>query len=130
MQEIIQPVITKVGKIKGRDAIYLDKINLTENQLELNGEFNTTSCSLLNISDNKFIPYTIKFYNYVFLKLIELDFYETEYKSPFDEIINSNQIKKMLSQNNPKINNTYRHFVFRTYDTIFEIICKDFDLTV
>lgn len=80
MQEIIQPVLTKAGKMRGRDTIYLDKINLTENQLALNGEFNATSCSLLNSNDHKFIPYTIKFYNYVFLKLIELDFDETEYK--------------------------------------------------
>ena len=27
-----------------------------------------------------------------------------------------------------KIDNSYKHFVFRTYDTVFEVIGKDYEL--
>ena len=66
--------------------------------------------------------------------MIELDFDEVEYKSSFDEIENSIQLNKMFeidNQNNiKKIDKTYKYYIFRTYDTIFEIIGKDYNLEI
>ena len=132
MKEKIVPIITEVGKIYGRDAIYLDKVNvINEMTFELNGEFNTNLCSNLNDEDiDK--KYKIIFENVHMFKMIELDFDEIEYHSSFDIIENSSQIAKLIKKDREsrinKIDENYKHFVFRTYDTVFEIIGKDFKL--
>lgn len=98
MKEKIVPIITEVGKIYGRDAIYLDKVNvINELTFELIGEFNANLCSNLNDEDiDK--KYKIIFENVRMFKMIELDFHEIEYHSSFDIIENSSQIAKLLKK--------------------------------
>ncbi|WP_298117339.1 hypothetical protein [Flavobacterium sp.] len=133
MIENIKPVITKVGLIYGRDAIFLDKVNfINEETFELLGEFSGSLCK--NLNDNNDVKFKIVFKNVHLFKMTELDFDEVEYKSSFDEIENSIQINKMVeidNQNNlKKIDKTYKHYIFRTYDTVFEIIGKDYSLEI
>lgn len=129
----IKPIITEVGKIWGRDAIFLSSVNvINESTFEIKGEFNGKLCSLLN--DNKDRNYRIIFKKVLLFKMIELDFDEVEYASSFDEVENSFQLAQMLYDDKTKhigkIDKNFRHFVFRTYDTVFEIIGKEFELTL
>ena len=131
MIQRIVPIITSVGKIWGRDAIYLDNVNVVnESTFELSGEFNGTLCSNLDNNTNK--GYRITFNSVHLFKMIELDYDEIDYESSFDLIENSEQVAKMIKEDKEmhigKINNSYKHFVFRTYDTVFEVIGKDYEL--
>ena len=133
MKEIIKPIITEVGLIYGRDAIFLDKINIiNEKTFELLGEFSGSLCE--NLKDDIDVKYKIIFKNVHLFKMTEIDFNEIEYNSSFDEIVNSKQLIKMneIDKDNSvkKIDRTYKHYVFSTYDTIFEIIGKEFILEI
>lgn len=125
------PVITDVGKIWGRDAIFLDKVNvINESTFELTGEFNAALCSNLKGSDDR--KYSLTFKGVHLFKMTELDFSEIEYNSSFDLIENSDQVSKMVRADKNghigKIDPSYKHYIFTTYDTVFEVICKEFDL--
>ncbi|MFK7970229.1 MAG: hypothetical protein AB8F95_07675 [Bacteroidia bacterium] len=129
--QTVQPTITEVGKIWGRDAIYLDRVNMiNESTFEISGSFNGSLCENLNSGDFK--SFDISFNAVHLFKMIELDFDETEYQSAFDEVLHSEQINHLIALDQArsigKIDTSYRHFVFRTYDTVFEIICKGFEL--
>jgi hypothetical protein len=131
MKQKIVPIITSVGKIWGRDAIYLGRVNvLNESTFELIGKFNGTLCN--NLKDETFQKYQITFKRVHLFKMIELDYDEVEYESSFDQIENSEQIAKMIKEDEErhigKIDSSYKHFVFRTYDTVFEVIGKDYEL--
>ena len=131
MAEKIVPIITEVGKIWGRDAIFLDKVHvIDETTFELVGQFSIVLCS--NLHGKGFQNYKILFKEVCFFKMIELDFDEIEYQSSFDMVENSKQIIRMIKKNKisdiGKIDDTFKHYVFRTYDTVFEIIGKSFQL--
>jgi len=131
MEEVLKPIITEVGIIIGRDAIYLDKVNfINEQTFELVGGFTGSLCE--NLDDDVETAYSIIFNNVHLFKMMELDFDEYEYVSSFDLVENSKQLYKMITEdlerNIKKIDNSYQHFIFRTYDTVFEIVGKDFKL--
>lgn len=127
------PVITKAGKIWGRDSIYLDQINfINESEVELIGSFNGNLCS--NLIKGQFFNYKITFKGINLFKMIDLDYKESDYQSSFDLIENSRTLKHLIEldkkQNSGKIDNTHKHYIFTTYDTVFEIICKNFELEI
>lgn len=131
MTQIIIPVITEVGKIWGRDAIFLDKVNvINESTFELIGEFNAALCSNLKGCDDR--KYSLTFKGAHLFKMTELDFSEIEYTSSFDLVENSDQVSKMVhadkTEHIGKIDPSYKHYIFTTYDTVFEVICKEFVL--
>lgn len=131
MKEISKPIITDVGRIWGRDAIFLDKVNMiNEETFQLIGEFNGTLCS--NIKNKEYIRYNITFKNVILFKMIELDFDESNKESSFDEVENSNVIVHLKNKDNQrktgKIDDSFKHYIFSTYDTVFEIIGKSFEL--
>jgi len=118
-----EPIITEIGKIWGRDAIYLDEMKMiNEMTFQLSGE-------ITNPIEKKYI---ITFKEVHLFKMIELDFDETEYKSSFDIVENSTQLKNMIkiddAEHIGKIDSSFKHYVFRTYDTVFEIIGKEYEL--
>jgi len=117
-----EPIITEIGKIWGRDAIYLDEMKMiNEMTFQLSGE-------ITNPIEKKYI---ITFKEVHLFKMIELDFDETEYKSSFDIVENSTQLKNMIkiddAEHIGKIDSSFKHYVFRTYDTVFEIIGKEYE---
>lgn len=133
MSEIAIPIITEVGKIWGRDAIFLDKVNVVnESTFQLIGEFNGALCS--NLKDNEDRKYKITFFHVHLFKMIELDYDDTEYESAFDLLENSKELLKMKNidktEHLGKIDDSYKHYIFRTYDTVFEIIGKQYELTL
>ncbi|MCP4220564.1 MAG: hypothetical protein GY765_38410, partial [bacterium] len=44
-KELRNPVITPVGKIEGRDAIILEKINLSEKEIQISGNIYGGHCT-------------------------------------------------------------------------------------
>jgi len=131
-QEII-PIITPVGKIWGRDAIFLDEVKIiNEVTFEIIGEFVGKLCE--NLKDDTYQKYHITFNSVHLFKMIELDYDEIEYESSFDLVKNSEQILKMIKTDKEmsigKIDKSYNHYVFRTYDSVFEIIGTGFQLNL
>lgn len=115
-------ILENIWKIYWRDGIFLDSKEFIFNKLILKWEFNWSLCE--NISENKFLKYEITFFWVLECKIVELDFFEKfyskeEYISSFEEIIDSERVnfwdKKL------------RHFLFYTYDYVFEIICEKFE---
>ncbi len=127
-------VQTSVGYIKGRDAIYLDKvIFINERTIQVEGEINMNLClDALESEKGTSKKYKIVFNDVLSLKMVELDFYDSEDgKSSFDLIESSNQIDEMMKKDSAgKIDKTFKHLVFATYDSVFEIICSGFDLDI
>jgi hypothetical protein len=124
------PITTKLGTISGRDAFYLDKVNLiSERKVELIGDINGNLCS--DSPTSEFIPYKIQFDEIQYFMMVELDFWNYENESSFDEIKNSERIIDFLKKDSArKITPKHKHFVFATYDTVFEIIAADFNLEI
>lgn len=125
---------TSVGEIKGRDAIYLDKvIFVDERTIQIDGEVNMNLCSMSAESEKgMFKKYKIVFNDVISLKMTELDFYDNEHgKSSLDLIESSEQVAEMVKKNHAgKITETYKHVALITYDTVFEIICSKFELNI
>ncbi|MGG4345663.1 hypothetical protein [Paenibacillus lautus] len=124
-----QIINTELGVISGRDAIYLDKLNFTStNEVELIGEINASLCSQVN--DEKYIPYKFIVKGIYYFNMVELDISYTnvlrdvEVNSSLIEVIGSDlltTIKEVRGLN-------LRHLIICTYDEIFEIACKAFEM--
>lgn len=129
--EIIKPVITSLGKIYGRDAIFLKSLEfINETTIKLRGNFNGDLCEKINEDKN----YEIVFQDIISFKMIEFDFDTKPYKSSFVYIENSIELKKLIKIDKEefinKINDSFKHYIFRAYDSSFEIIAKDFHLSL
>ena len=125
-------ISTPIGILRGRNAIYLDAATLSNNcsTLELSGEFN---CHLASkpLTNTRWQRYRIAFHNVIALQMIELDTWESlpqgsEGESCFDECIDS----AWLAQMGGKATAEHRHFVVWTYDDVFGVICKGYELTM
>lgn len=123
MKQKINSVKTEIGEIWGRDAIYLSDMKMINEMTFMLTGF-ITKPSEKN--------YSITFHEVHLFKMIELDFDTIPYKSAFDIIENSQKIEEMVKQDLRmsigKIDHSYNHYVFRTYDSVFEIIGKNFEL--
>lgn len=125
-----EPIRTDIGYLEGRDAIFLDDVVYDKRSLTLKGEFNGDLCTE-NIDG--YIGYEIKFNSIYYMRIIELDvsseFLDDEVfrgRSSFYEIYDSDEIKSVQEARNLN----YRHFMFWTYDDMFEIVCKDYELKI
>lgn len=118
--EIETPIETAIGTIKGR-VIFLDKISFADEcTVTINGE--------IDDHDNEY-QFEITFNRINFFSSIELDFDIRCFEHSFCEIQNSNKIRKFnLINHSRKINEKHRHFYFRTYDSVFEIIAESYEL--
>jgi hypothetical protein len=121
--EKLTGINTEIGIIKGRDAIYLDKILFSkETELTLTGEFSYDKW------DKKF---EMTFKGIVFLSTIELDFDKRGQNESLAVVEDSETIKEFKKlDHSSKINDRYKHYYIRTYDTVFEIISDRFELTI
>lgn len=121
---------TELGKIEGRDAIYLDKITFhNEHEMTLTGEF------YLSNGNNRFCKqFEMKFKGIVFLSMIELDFESTgpgAGPESLGVIENSEKIKQFeRMDHSSKLKSTHKHYHISTYDTVFEIISSEFQLVI
>ena len=127
---IQKEIVTQVGIIDGRDSIYLDEVEFTVNELIFKGKINGNSCTN-NYFKKEWIKYTLKFYNTLYFDCVELDFnkIENQFASSFDLVTNSEIIKSFQNQSK-KLTEQHSHYGLFTYDYIFQIIAKSFELTV
>jgi hypothetical protein len=116
-------LITELGLIEGRDAIYLDRIIFNnETNLTLTGDFNIYGIG------GKF---EMNFKGVIFLSTIELDFDKRRQMESLGIIENSDKIKEFRSlDHSSKINDRHKHYYVQTYDTVFEIISDEYELVL
>jgi hypothetical protein len=114
---------TEIGFLKGRDAIFLNRIVFdTEKKVRLIGEFS------LNETDRNF---EMTFDGVIYFIAVELDFDDRAQMESFGTIKNSAKLELFRSRDHSqKTNNEHRHYYIRTYDTVFEIISGKFELMV
>jgi hypothetical protein len=145
LNENIRPIETEVGFITGRDAIFLDTLKMvTESEFCIAGGLMGTHCS--KIDEDIEIKFSITFKGVLLFKMLELDFDDYPYASCFDLIENSSKLAAMRKRCNvigigkmdSGMNSQgkychdiyHQHFIFRTYDTVFEIIAQSYDLVI
>jgi len=125
-----EPVIIKeLGKVWGRDAIYLDKIEFDGTRsVKLTGDFNGSLCE--NVKESKWIAYELTFKGVLEFKTIELDFFsQSEYISSFEKVKDSDRIKEFSKHSqNLKLKDSHEHYFFHTYDDVIEVIASEFEI--
>ena len=129
----IEPIITEIGIINGRDAIYLDLMEQKGNEIIFYGEINAGLTEIKNDIRKEWLKYKLSFKETIYYKCYELDFYKKKksLESSFDKINNSKTIERMkLLDREFKINNKHKHFVLTTYDYIYEIIASKYTFEI
>ncbi len=80
--------------------------------VKLIGSINGKLCS--KMPADIWCSYELMFFGILALKIIELDSWDYSSASSFDEVVNSNRIKKLGG----KANSSHKHFVVQTYDDV------------
>jgi hypothetical protein len=126
MKRHFQPIETPLGIAKGRDAIYLDEVIFKDrtNTIVLVGSFNTALCSNPNKTGIDFSGFRITFHAVLAVEILELDCWDWESESSFDEIINSDWIRSLKG----KVSEKNRHFLVQTYDDVIEVVCESYTI--
>ncbi len=128
-KEFRKPVVTSLGLIEGRDAIFLEEIKLTETAIQISGEIGGGHCTNGEWGDD--IPFWITFENIISLRMVELDFYEyLDYESSFDVVENSMEIqrlKEIEGGDQGKLTPGHKHYIFATYDSVFDVIAARYN---
>ena len=123
----IKSIETKLGTLKGRDCIYLDKVYKKDYTYVFEGEINGR---LLDCKVEKFIKYKLEFENVISMFTCDLDTYDSINLNSiysFEEVEDSDYIT-LLSVNEDIDLNILKHYRLRTYDEVFDIIAEDYIL--
>lgn len=125
-----EPVIIKeLGKVWGRDSIYLDKIEFDgTHSVKLTGDFNGSLCE--NVKDSSWVSYELTFSGLLEFRTVELDFFSnSDYTSSFERVRASERINEFSkSSQNFKLKESHEHFIFHTYDDVIEVIASGFEI--
>lgn len=123
------PIVTAYGTLSGRDAIYLDKYSSDGWNLRLKGEINAALASSPPPA-MEYLGYEIRFIGVLAVTIMELDTYEAAHartgwpQTSFDEVEHSSWRASLRGKVKPES----RHFVFQTYDLVFDVICERYEL--
>lgn len=122
------PIETDIGILWGRDAIFLSNIEFDYNRnlVRLKGDLASRYDK-----DNCQTNYTLEFSGVYIFNMVELDlsFEVLEFdfnESSFLEVKDSNLVKTAKKIRKVDL----RHFVVQTYDDVFEVVCKDFTMSL
>jgi hypothetical protein len=127
----IEPIVTEIGVISGRDAIFLDLAEHKDSALTFYGEINADLLNTKYIGNGDFIKYTLGFYDVIFYQCHELDLYNFNLlKSSFDHVKNSELIEELNSRNSEKMTKDHKHYRLATYDYIYDIISSKYILKI
>lgn len=123
------PVVTLLGELHGRDAIFLDDIGVGRNALTLRGELNGR---LLSPPREDYIGYTLSFNGLIAFSMTELDACLELGVSSFDEILDSKWLREIRRKVEPDMlsHDGLRHFFVLTYDYVFSVICRGYELSL
>jgi hypothetical protein len=120
------PIETALGRLDGRDCIYLDRFAFEDGTgtLVLQGSINGDLCG--NLQPGRFLPYTLQFRGVLAIKMVELDSCDWDFESSFDEVRDSEWIRSLHG----KATGAQRHFIVQTYDYVFDVVCEGYDFEV
>jgi len=120
------PIVTEMGKIEGRNGIYLDSVkqNFSPNELVFIGEINGNLCDKNNLG-YRWYSYELSFKFIQAFECRELEICKWDNVSSFDEVADSELIKELALN---KID--YHHYILSTYDYVYSIISKGFELKI
>lgn len=125
-QEIVPIETEYLGKLWGRDCIFLDILSQEDGTLILKGEINRCEENLVNYF------YTLVFENTISYFTCELDTYENIdnlYVSSFNIVKNSDWLNNLpLREDLDK--SGFKHFQIFTYDYVLNIIAASYDFKV
>ncbi|MEM1296443.1 MAG: hypothetical protein AAGH89_13830, partial [Verrucomicrobiota bacterium] len=92
----------------------------------LHGGLNAELCSAGERASVEFPRYRIDFSGVLAFQIIELDSWDGESESSFDEILESEWIRDLGG----KVTSEHRHFLVQTYDDVIEVVCEAFEFTL
>lgn len=156
MTRLFEPIETSVGIIQGRDGFFLDQIYFEYDRRAVRfvGEINGNLCSR-NVSKRDWIEYSLQCLGVLDFRMTELDFFDTydnhslkegylsspeigdlvssiiENQTSFVRVVDSERLARMRElEAASKITPEHQHYIFTTYDYIFDIICSKYELTI
>ena len=112
---------TEAGMLEGRDAIFLNKIIH-------NGEREIILFIEVGVLENE-KRYEVKFSDVIFISCVELDFDKRTQMESFAIVNESEKIKEFKLLGSSKLIVDHKHYYVRTYDTVFEIVASNFELS-
>ena len=119
----VSEITQKIGRITGRDGIYLDEISFKNDKtLFLKGEINGQLCSVFH--EARWIEYEMKFKDVKYQRVFDPE------KNSDPEEFDSNIVLKSNSQ---LINNNMDemcHFFISTYDYNIDVVATSIELTI
>jgi hypothetical protein len=120
------PIETALGRLNGRDCIYLDGFAFEDRMgtLVLDGCINGNLCTTQH--PGRMVPYTLRFCGVLAVKMVELDSCDWDFESSFDEVRDSEWIRLLGG----KVTAAQRHFFFQTYDYVFDVVCESYEFEV
>jgi len=118
-----QPVQTPLGVLRGRDCIYLDAAAFENgtSELVLRGAING---ELVGAGPAGDFAYVLRFTGVLAVRMVELDSWEGNALSSFDEVLGS----LWAAELGGKVSAAHRHLCIATYDDVFDVICSAFTL--
>ena len=122
-----ESIETVVGKLRGRNALYLDEVRQTfaPSSLIFTGSLSAPQCSNYQGLE-RFPAYEALLEDYQYYACTSLDAYKHEkhLSSSFDLVTDSELINSL------KLPVNYNHYVLATYDFVYEIVAKNFALSL
>ena len=120
------PIETALGRLDGRDCIYLDHFTFEDgtSTLVLDGSINGNLCATRQ--PGRFVPYSLRFRGVLAVKMVELDSCDWSSESSFDEVHDSEWIRSLGG----KVTTARRHFFVQTYDFVFDVACEGYEFEV
>lgn len=119
-----EPIFTELGRIDGRNGIYLDEMKQEMNKLRFIGDLNGKLCSE-NVLGFRWYSYEMIFSYVQAYECQELEICKLKVQSSFDEVKDSDLVKELKLENKE-----YKHFILSTYDYVYSIIAKEFELRI
>ncbi len=118
------PIETPYGILRGRDAVYLDRVVVEDctRTLVLEGAVSRVTRQPLNVD---FSGYSLRFTGVLAFRCVELDSTQWEWDASFEEILDSDWVRSLGG----KVTSKHRHFFVQTYDDVFDVVCDRFEFT-
>ncbi len=123
-----QPIDTSLGRLHGRNAIYLDEfrhIFTPSVDVFFKGALSTSCCKGYKGTAD-FVAYELLFEGVQFYSCCELELYKKEpfLSSSFDLVLSSHLLQDL------NLGNDYQHYIVATYDFVYEIAAKMFKMKI
>lgn len=116
-------IITEIGIIEGRDAILLDGVLQCNAEVLLEGRINAALCSRPT-NNARWVPYRISFIGVKAFDCREVEISDWRNPSSFCEIVDSEWLGRL------GLRAPCRHYVFATYDYVYEVAAKEYRLSL